>query len=142
MPQTHRCLGHVTLRKGCVKSIMGYKKESNDEHSDLDWISFPDEPEPKSSASFDVEWSDEMDKRADDLLVVSQLETIVRKLHNQADAEIKRRDQGPVKKLPLWARVLLHTPQNNKQVLLYHATFVSLMILAVALFIYAMGLVR
>lgn len=128
--------------EGCVTLVMGYKQENNDRDQRLDWIEFPDEPdvEPRKSVEFDI-WSDEMDQRADDLLKVSQLEAVIRKLRSVVNNEIDRLHKPKQKPAPLWLRILLHTPKNNKQTLMYHIGFGALMIAALFLFAWSMSLI-
>lgn len=123
---------------------MGYKKETDDKDTqfDFDWLEFPEDPNEKeadSSDSSDI-WSTD-DGRAEDMLLVSQLEMGIRRLRRMADEEIARRDKMNQKPAPLWLRALLHNPKNNKQTLLYLFGFGGLMILAVVLFIFSMNLI-
>lgn len=140
MPEAHR-------RKVC--SEMSYKSDDDDKRFNLDWVEFPEDilvgPDPESDVDnideLDLQWNDDKDRRADDLLVISRLESNVRTLRQKADAQIERNVKQNDKPLPLWLKVLLHNPDSKKWVLIYHVVFVSLMIFSVFLFIWAMGLI-
>lgn len=140
MPEAHR-------RKVC--SEMSYKSDDDDKRFNLDWVEFPEnilvgpdlEPDVDNIDDLDLQWNDDKDRRADDLLVISRLESNVRTLRQKADAQIERNVKQNDKPLPLWLKVLLHNPDSKKWVLIYHVVFVSLMIFSVFLFIWAMGLI-
>lgn len=123
---------------------MGYKKETDDKDTrfNVDWLEFPDEVDdhdPDESDSLEM-WKNE-DGRAEDLLIVSKLEMFIHRLRRIADEEIDRREKLNQKARPLWLRVLLHNPKNNKQTLFYLLGFGTLMVLAVVLFIFSMNLI-
>lgn len=128
---------------------MSYKSDDDDKRFNLDWVEFPEnilvgpdlEPDVDSIDDLDLQWNDDMDRRADDLLVISRLESNVRTLRQKADAQIERNVKQNDKPLPLWLKVLFHNPDSKKWVLIYHVVFVSLMIFSVFLFIWAMGLI-
>lgn len=126
---------------------MGYKSENKEDRFDKNWITFPDEPEPEDSNQTDTKydiWKDEGaedDGRAEDLLLISKLEGVVLRLNMYVNTELTRRESANTKPLPLPLRILLHTPKNNKDVLIYHAIFGSLMILSILMFAWAMGLI-
>lgn len=128
---------------------MSYKSDDDDKRFNIDWVEFPEdvlvgpdpEPDVDSIDDLDLQWNDDKDRRADDLLVISRLESNVRTLRQKADAQIERNVKQNDKPLPLWLKVLFHNPDSKKWVLIYHVVFVSLMIFSVFLFIWAMGLI-